>query len=136
MTSDKLLPIAQEALKNAYAPYSHYKVGAALLCSDGTIETGCNVENASYGLTCCAERNAIYSAIAKGKHEFQAILVLSSGPEPPYPCGACRQVLSEFCSDETPIYVAVLNETEPIRPISLGKLLPHSFNINPNTKNA
>ena len=97
-TDRQLLAAARRAAKNAYAPYSKFKVGAALLCKDGSVVTGCNVENASYGLTICAERVAIGSAIARGKRRFVAIAVLALGRKgrKVRPCGACRQVLAEF----------------------------------------
>jgi len=92
----RLLAAAAAARERAYAPYSRFAVGAALLCDDGTVVTGCNVENASYGLTMCAERSAVFAAVASGHTRFTAIAV--SGPEgvTTPPCGACRQVLAEF----------------------------------------
>lgn len=124
MNPDDLVQAAREALKNAHAPYSGYKVGAALLCADDSVVTGCNVENASYGLTNCAERTAVFSAIASGKKEFKALSVAATGEPPPYPCGACRQVLAEFCPSGFPIYVATADGFETI---TLGELLPHTF---------
>ena len=93
-----LVKLARAALKNAYAPYSDFKVGAAILLKDGRIFTGCNVENASYGLTICAERNAIFAAVAasKRKPEIVAVAVLNHRGVPCSPCGACRQVIAEF----------------------------------------
>ncbi len=101
---ENLLQTARNAALNAYAPYSQFRVGAALLCKDGTLVTGSNVENRSYGLTICAERVAIGSAISQGKHEFAALAIfcLDAG-YPVSPCGACRQVISEFVSGEFPI---------------------------------
>ncbi len=96
----QLLAAARRAARNAYAPYSKFKVGAALLCKDGSVVTGCNVENASYGLTMCAERVAIGRAVAEGKRAFVAIAVVALGKNGKNvrPCGACRQVMVEFSS--------------------------------------
>lgn len=95
---------ALEASKNAYAPYSHFPVGAALLLANGTVISGANVENRSFGLTNCAERTAIFEAVAKGCKEFKAIAIATpSASYPVGPCGACRQVLSEFSSANTPV---------------------------------
>jgi len=101
---DKLLNEAQKAAQAAYAPYSHFHVGAALLCEDETIITGVNVENRSYGLTVCAERNAIFAAVARGYQRFKAIAISApDSAEPVGPCGACRQVMGEFMSADTPV---------------------------------
>ncbi len=126
MKPEELIEIATQALKNAHAPYSTYQVGAALLCADRTIFSGCNVENASFGLTNCAERTAIFSAIAAGKKEFQAIAIVASGSAAPFPCGACRQVMVEFCGPDFPVYVA--NDDE-YATTTLGDLLPNSFDL-------
>ena len=92
----KLLAAAQAARDNAYAPYSKFKVGAAVETVDGEIFTGCNIENASYGLTCCAERNAVFAAVCSGVRRFKTLCVVADTDEPVAPCGACRQVLAEF----------------------------------------
>lgn len=92
-----LFDLAREACEQSYAPYSHFRVGAALLCEDGSIVTGVNVENRSFGLTICAERNAIVSAVTKGKRKFKALVIATPDADYPVsPCGACRQVISEF----------------------------------------
>ena len=124
-----LVQAAREAAANAHCPYSGYRVGAALLAADGRVFRGCNVENASYGLTLCAERNAITTAIAEGCREFTALAIAGGTAESPaYPCGACRQVMAEFMGPETPILVAPLEAGEAVT-IPLGELLPHSFNL-------
>lgn len=115
---------AFEVRKNAYTPYSHFKVGAALLASSGKIYTGCNVENASYGLACCAERNTIFAAVAAGERSFEALCVVAEGAEPVAPCGACRQVMAEFGIPK--IIMADLNGN--IKIMTADELLPYSFN--------
>ena len=101
---DHLFEQAMEAANNAYAPYSHFRVGAALLLDDGSVVTGVNVENRSYGLTNCAERTAIFSAVAMGKKNFTAIAIATPDADYPVgPCGACRQVISEFMKPEAPV---------------------------------
>lgn len=101
---ENLIENAKKAAEQAYAPYSRFRVGAALLCKDGSIVTGVNIENRSYGLTVCAERVAIFSAIAQGKREFTALAVFCLDAEYPVsPCGACRQVISEFVPKDFPI---------------------------------
>jgi len=127
--AEGLLEAAAQAALKAHAPYSNFKVGAALLCADGEIFTGCNVENASYGLTNCAERTAVFSAVAAGRKDFVAMAVVADGQSVPYPCGACRQVLNEFCREEFSVYVANADALEDYEVISLGALLPHSFKL-------
>lgn len=129
MTIDytSLLEVADRAANNAYAPYSKFQVGAALLADDGTVIPGCNVENVSYGLTNCAERTAIYSAVVNGKRQFTAIAIVQhANDEPCWPCGACRQVLAEFNLDMD----VVFREGQAIRVTKLRELLPHSFDAN------
>ncbi len=120
---EALVAAAREVRERAYAPYSRFPVGAALLCDDGSIVTGCNVENASYSLTSCAERNAVFNAIAQGKSRFLAIAISSDGRLVP-PCGACRQVLSEF---NTEMSVILSNTSDVHRMYSLDELLPEPF---------
>ena len=118
-----LIEAAQSVYDNAYAPYSHYRVAAAVLADDGTIYTGCNVENAVYPLTICAERAAIFKAISNGARKIVALAVVTANGGSP--CGACRQVMREFGTDEMPIYVA--DVTGAYRTHTLGELLPESF---------
>lgn len=128
MTRDELLTAALEARKHAYAPYSGFTVGAALEAADGTVYTGCNVENASYGLTCCAERTALYHAVSCGARDFTAVAVVGGrqNEETPTddctPCGICRQALSEFCADDLTIHLQTHCTT-------LGALLPNAFRL-------
>jgi cytidine deaminase len=124
-----LLAAAAAARKHAHAPYSNYQVGAALLAEDGSVITGCNVENASYGLTICAERVAIGAAIAAGTRKFRAIAIVADGGPEPFPCGACRQVLAEFCQSDTPVYIAGSGYTGDHESTTLGALLPHAFKM-------
>ena len=128
MTPEKLISLAVEAMGKAYAPYSGFQVGAALLCSDGTVFTGCNIENAAYSPTNCAERTAIFKAVSEGRRDFAAIAICggkagqiaSLCP----PCGVCRQVLAEFCKADFPVYLA---HKEGYKALTLGDLLPYSF---------
>lgn len=129
MKFEAILEAAALAAQKAYAPYSNYKVGAALLCADGTVFAGCNVENASYGLTNCAERTAVFTAIAAGRKDFVALAVVADGDSMPYPCGACRQVLNEFCREELSVYIAKASALKEYEVICLAELLPHSFKL-------
>ncbi len=99
MTDRELVDLAKKAMENAYVPYSKFKVGAALLDKEGTVHLGCNIENAAYGATNCAERTALFSAVAKGIKEFEKIAVVASSGDYASPCGICRQVLFEFMPD-------------------------------------
>lgn len=125
----KLLRAAAAAAKKAHAPYSKFHVGSALLASDGRIFAGCNVENASYGLTICAERNAIFAAVAAGQKKFRAVAIVASGKQMPYPCGACRQVLAEFCGPDTKVYIAPVRDLKNFESTTLGLLLPKTFSL-------
>lgn len=125
MTEADLLAAAREAAQNAYAPYSRFAVGAALLGADGRIYAGCNVENASYGLTLCAERNALFHAVARGCRAFTALALVASRPTPP--CGACRQALAEFCDGALPILLATPDPSVPPTRTTLGALFPQPF---------
>jgi cytidine deaminase len=124
MDFDTLYEEARKAAEFAYAPYSHFRVGAALLSEDGTVFTGCNVENRSYGLTICAERNAVFHAVSKGKQKFTALAIATPDSDYPVgPCGACRQVLSEFMAPGAPIYFGG-GKGEKIT-TTIGELLPN-----------
>lgn len=124
-----LLEAAYSASKNAYAPYSGFSVGAALLSENGRVFTGCNVENASYGATNCAERTAFFKAVSEGERDFAAIAVvgLKKGERMQVcpPCGVCRQVMAELCKKD---FLVLLSDGERIVRYSLEELLPHSFN--------
>ena len=122
MNRDELVELAIKARRLAYTPYSHYKVGAALLGKSGKVYQGCNVENASYGLTCCAERTAVFKAVSEGETEFEAIAVVTKNGGSP--CGACRQVLSEFAPD---LVVYIADKDNHITTTSIKKLLPAAF---------
>ena len=130
VTKERLKAAALEARLAAYSPYSDCLVGAALLCSDGTVFTGSNIENSSFGATVCAERTALFTAVHGGHREFLCLAVAGQKDDavsPFYPCGICLQTLSEFCGAEMPVLVAVAQDewTET----TLGNLLPHSFSL-------
>jgi cytidine deaminase len=124
---DQLVARAAEASGKAYAPYSKFRVGAALLTAGGGVVTGVNVENASYGLALCAERAALAAAVAAGFRRFKAMAVAASGRQPVVPCGACLQALAEFCGPDFPIIAAKANSPGTARVYKLGDLLPHVF---------
>ena len=119
----KLMDCAIKARENAYSPYSHFAVGAALLCEDGTLFEGCNIENASYGLTNCAERTAIFKAVSEGHTKFKALAVVADTEGPCAPCGACRQVMAEF---KIPLII-MGNLMGNISIVNIEELLTFSF---------
>ena len=121
---DALVKQAEKAKEGAYVPYSHFHVGAALLCKDGRVYTGANVENASYPVTCCAERTALFKAVTDGARDFEAIAITSDGEGPTYPCGMCRQALVEFSRDMDVICTGTGGKRD-VKKIS--KLLPCAF---------
>ncbi|MDR0299167.1 MAG: cytidine deaminase [Streptococcaceae bacterium] len=121
----KLAELAKEAAKSAYVPYSHFQVGAVLVAGSGKVYQGCNVENASYGLSNCAERTALFKAVSEGETSFSAVYIYGETLEPISPCGACRQVLSEFCTDETPVYL--LSKDLEAMETTILELLPYHF---------
>jgi len=125
----RLLAAALKAATLSYSPYSKFRVGAALLTKSGKIISGCNVENASYGLTLCAERTAIATAVAAGHRQFKALAVVGGRNKAIPPCGACLQVLAEFCPPDLPVYLAPLNKPDKLERTTLGTLLPNAFNL-------
>ena len=128
MNPETLVDLAKEAMTRAYAPYSGFQVGAALLCADGTVYQGCNIENASFSPTVCAERSAFFKAVYDGKRDFSAIAVCGgkngeiTGLFPP--CGVCRQVMREFCEDD---FVLYLVDADGYEKHTLAQILPFSF---------
>ena len=128
MNPAKLCELAKEAMMRSYSPYSGFKVGAALLCADGTVYQGCNIENASYTPTVCAERTAIFKAVSEGNRDFAAIAICGgkdgviTGRFPP--CGVCRQVMREFCKDDFSVYLVT---PEGYETVTLAELLPFGF---------
>lgn len=125
LPKDKLVETAQSMLDRAYVPYSKFQVGAALLTKDRKIYGGCNIENASYGLTNCAERTAVFRAVAEGNHDFEALVVIGNTEGPISPCGACRQVIAEFCDDDMPVLLTNTDGKEYLT--TVGELLPGHF---------
>lgn len=123
---DTLIQKAMEARRQSYSPYSKFAVGAALEADDGTVITGTNVENASYGLSVCAERVALVKAISQGKRKFKRLAVVADYPEPPPPCGMCRQMLIEFAPDLELVLANLKGEMEIVR---LNQLLPKAFKL-------
>ena len=127
MTDNELMEIAEKACENAYAPYSKFKVGAALLTSDGRVFTGCNVENSSYGAGICAERTAAVKAVSEGAVRFSAIAIANAGGGLTFPCGICRQFLSEFA--EEGFRVILRNDKGMLEIFTLEELMPHGFKL-------
>ncbi len=128
----RLLTAAREAATHAYTPYSGFPVGAALETVDGRLFTGCNIENASFGLSMCAERAAVAQAVTAGCQRFVRIaIVAGTGPEPTLPCGACRQVLAEFASPSLECLLASLDQVDRVHRFTLADLLPHPFTLKP-----
>ena len=125
-TKKRLVAAALEARNLAVAPYSRFQVGAALLTAAGDIVTGANVESASYGLTCCAERVALFKALTQGERKFAAIAVVARAPKGPMPCGACRQLLAEY-APEAVVCVADSAKPEQVRTFKVAALLPEAF---------
>ena len=128
MTPEKLIELAKDAMTRSYSPYSGFQVGAALLCADGTVYQGCNIENAAFSPTNCAERTAIFKAVSEGRRNFSAIAICGgkggtiTGAFPP--CGVCRQVMREFCDDDFLIYLV---DEKGFETRTLSQLLPDSF---------
>lgn len=121
----KLLNESKKAREKAYVPYSKFPVGAALLADDGTIYHGCNIENSAYSMTNCAERTAFFKAVSEGVRTFKALAVVGDTQGPVSPCGACRQVIAEFCDGAMPVYLTNLNGD--VEKTTVAKLLPGAF---------
>lgn len=125
MQIEELTKEAKQAMKTAYVPYSKFPVGAALETQDGTIYHGCNIENSSYGLSNCAERTAIFKAVSEGVTSFKSITVIGDTAGPIAPCGACRQVIAEFCAPNMPVYLT--NLQGDVHQTTVEQLLPGAF---------
>lgn len=125
MADIKVIDLAIEASQRAYVPYSHFPVGAALVAKDGRVFTGCNVENASFGLTNCGERTAIFKAVSEGVREFSELVVYGQTNKPISPCGACRQVMAEFFKSD--LKVTLVAKDKSTVEMTVGELLPYSF---------
>ena len=131
MNNAELIKLALEARQKSYSPYSGFAVGAALLCKNGKVYTGCNIENSGYSATNCAERTAVFKAVSEGETDFEKIAVVGGNAQDTVPekycppCGICRQVLREFCSSDFEIIIA--RTTEDYKVMTLGELLPESF---------
>ncbi|MCO7150441.1 cytidine deaminase [Vagococcus lutrae] len=116
---------AQNAMTHAHVPYSHFPVGACLVTKEGEIYTGCNIENASFGLSNCAERTAFFKAVSEGRKEFQHLVITGNTKEPISPCGACRQVMAEFCEPDMP--VTLVSESGETKEMTVKELIPYTF---------
>lgn len=125
MNIEQLIEEAKQARQLAYVPYSKFEVGAALLTKDGKVYRGCNIENAAYSMTNCAERTALFKAISEGDKEFHAIAVIADTDRPVPPCGACRQVISELCDQDMKVYLT--NLKGDIQELTVKELLPGAF---------
>ncbi|WP_010678163.1 cytidine deaminase [Bacillus timonensis] len=125
MKTEELIDEAKKARELAYVPYSKFKVGAAILTKDGKVYHGCNIENAAYSVTNCAERTALFKAVSEGDKEFAAIAVVADTERPVPPCGACRQVISELCGRDTKVYLS--NLKGDVQEITIDELLPGAF---------
>jgi len=128
MDDEELIEKAKEVSKNSYSPYSKFAVGACVLAASGKTYTGCNFENSSFGMTICAERNAIGSAIASGEKEIKAVAIYSPNQDNCVPCGACRQVMSEFSRNDDEFKV-ILKDGEKLNVLKLSQLLPMGFKL-------
>lgn len=125
MTDRELIAYAKEGMEQAYAPYSGFRVGAALLAGSGKVYTGCNIENASYGATVCAERTAIFKAVSQGEREFDTIAIVCSEERKAYPCGICLQVMSEFFLEGR----VLVEDNTGIQAYRVRELLPSAFHL-------
>ncbi|MCS6590488.1 cytidine deaminase [Bacillus cereus] len=127
MDKKKYIEEANKMLSKAYIPYSKFPVGAALVTKEGKIYTGCNIENASYGLCNCAERTAIFKAVSEGERDFSYLVITGETDEPISPCGACRQVIAEFCDPKMPVLLTNVKGDE--KEVTVEQLLPGAFSI-------
>lgn len=125
MNKQEWIDIAIDALDKAYVPYSHFPVGACLVTKEGKTYQGLNIENASYGLSNCAERTAIFKAVSEGEREFSHLVIAGHTPEPISPCGACRQVMAEFCDSAMP--VTLVGDNGVVKEMTVEGLLPYTF---------
>ncbi|MBC1476746.1 cytidine deaminase [Listeria welshimeri] len=125
MKKNNFISLAKQAREFAYVPYSKFPVGAALVTADDEVVLGCNIENASFGLTNCAERTAIFKAVSEGKRDFKQLVVVADTDGPVSPCGACRQVISEFCAPDMPVILT--NLTGKTATVTVKELLPGAF---------
>ncbi|MGE4215013.1 MAG: cytidine deaminase [Anaerotignaceae bacterium] len=124
MENRELISLAKQAMQNAYAPYSHFKVGAAAVGKSGVIYTGCNIENSSYGATNCAERTAMFKGISEGEREFEKIAIVSTSQDLTFPCGICRQVMVEFMHGGV---VILEDKNGELKEFSVEELMPKAF---------
>ena len=125
MATTELIDLAVKTSENAYVPYSHFPIGAVLVTDDGTIYTGVNVENASFGLTNCGERTAIFKAVSEGERSFKELIIYGQTEKPVSPCGACRQVMAEFFEPDLPVTLVAKNKSTVV--MTVKELLPYSF---------
>ncbi len=125
MEKNKLMEESKKAREKAYVPYSKFPVGAALLAEDGTVYRGCNIENSAYSMSNCAERTAFFKAVSEGIHTFKALAVVADTEGPVSPCGACRQVIAEFCDKQMPVYLT--NLKGDVMETTVAELLPGAF---------
>ncbi|QSS98423.1 cytidine deaminase [Pontibacillus sp. ALD_SL1] len=132
MNTEQLINHAKEVRNRAYVPYSKFPVGAAILMKSGKVYEGCNIENAAYPVTCCAERVAIFKAISEGETDFEQIAVVADTNRPVPPCGSCRQVISEFFDQDTKVHTT--NLSGEVKTLTVRELLPYSFNQDDLTK--
>ena len=125
MATTELIDLAVKTSENAYVPYSHFPIGAVLVTDDGTISTGVNVENASFGLTNCGERTAIFKAVSEGERSFKELIIYGQTEKPVSPCGACRQVMAEFFEPDLPVTLVAKDKSTVV--MTVKELLPYSF---------
>ena len=125
MATTELIDLAVKTSENAYVPYSHFPIGAVLVTDDGKLYTGVNVENASFGLTNCGERTAIFKAVSEGERSFKELIIYGQTEKPVSPCGACRQVMAEFFEPDLPVTLVAKDKSTVV--MTVGELLPYSF---------